>query len=122
MFTDDLETYEKNPKPKKDQNLRSKRCTTGEDIINIWKLKPNTQKTQIHKNIYNIDIKHCNRLLKEILDSPWSHLKDGWLSRKRVSVKHNSVRAKAKVAGWNLETYDLQDIQVFFSFYLYTNL
>lgn len=38
-------------------------------------------------------------LLKEILDSPWPHLKDECLSRKHVSVKCNSVRAKARVAG-----------------------
>lgn len=34
-------------------------------------------------------IKHCNMLVKEIY-SLWPQLKNGWLSKKHVLVKHNS--------------------------------
>jgi len=40
-----LETWKK--KPRKRLNLTSKGGTIGKDIINIWKLKPNTQRKQI---------------------------------------------------------------------------
>lgn len=67
------------------------------------------------KNIHRTDIEQYNIPLEEILGSLLPHLKDECLSRKCVSVKLNSLRAKAWVSVLNLVTYDLQKNQLYLS-------
>lgn len=67
------------------------------------------------QHIHSTNIEQYNILLNEVLGSPWPHLKDECFSRNCVSVKQNSVRAKASVSVLNSVTNDLQEIQLYLS-------
>lgn len=102
MFIDSLEIFEKNTKrPKPDIKRVYHRRRHNE----FMKAQAKYAKEKILNNIHRTDIEQYNVLLKEILGFPWPHLKDECLSRKCVSVKQNSVRAKAKVSVLNLVIY-----------------